>query len=128
MSGTHPILFQQAMLFKFTFYVSLLTIVKTLTSSDPGSRKLIVSALVIKDRRRRTQELETVFVLTDPRSLFTFSLESLFSSLPQFSLSVHYQLLYSQYLSSLSSSSTYHKMQCLCAAIILFTFFMTGEL
>ena len=85
MSGTHLILFQQAVvLFKFTFYVSLLTIVKTLTSSDPGSRKLIVTALVIIDRPR---PLETVFVLTDPR----FSLESLF---PHF-LNSHFQFIIS---------------------------------
>ena len=84
MSGTHLILFQQAGLFKFTFYVSLLTIVKTLTSSDPGSRKLIVTTLVIIDRPRPP---ETVFVLTDPR----FSLESLF---PHF-LNSHFQFIIS---------------------------------
>ena len=77
-----------AVLFKFTFYMTLLTIVKTLTSSDPGSRNWL-------SLRWSSQ---TVFVLTGPRSLFAFSLESLFSSLPQFSLSVHYQPLVSKHL------------------------------
>ena len=58
-----------AVLFKFTFYMTLLTIVKTLTSSDPGSRNWL-------SLRWSSQ---TVFVLTGPRSLFAFSLESLFS-------------------------------------------------
>ena len=105
-------------------------IVQTLTNSDPGSRNWLSLrwSLVITHRRAHNSGAETVFVLTDPRSLFTFSLESLFSSLPHF-LNSHFQFIISFYTQNISQLEfIIHRMQGVCSAIICYTVFMSGEI